>query len=192
MNPITEKLFYTTTNDGKKRNQRLIISALTENPICWNISKIENHNPFGLQKVTVAQDEFNRETDYINFETGEMYADYYASSVEPIQEEDIETASCSINTSTNNIKAGGSYKLVTANFIDVNGDEIIPSSVTWKCYIDDIDITDYDLISIKYLDEPNKIRIKFANDKSYLGKKLKITCESDNIVGSLELEIISI
>ena len=192
MNPITEKLFYTTTNDGKKRNQRLIISALTENPICWNISKIENHNPFGLQKVTVAQDEFNRETDYVNLETGEMYADYYSSSVEPIKEEDIESALCLISTSTNNIKAGGSYKLITANFVDANGNEIIPLSVTWKCYINDIDITEQDLISIKYLDEPNKIRIKFINDKSYLGKKLKITCESDDVIGSLELEIISI
>ena len=197
MNPITEKLFYTSLNDGQKRNKRLIVSALVENPICWNISKNENHNPLGLQKVTLAQDAFNRETDYVNLETGEMYADYYSSTVEPIELNDNTgvPVNCSIKCSTNNIKAGGSYKLLTATFIDSYGTDVTDdyeSSMTWKCYINDIDITETELVALKHLDENNKIRIKFANDKTYLGNILKITCESGNVTGSTELEIISV
>ena len=197
MNPITEKLFYTSLNDGQKRNKRLIVSALVENPICWNISKNENHNPFGLQKVTLAQDAFNRETDYVNLETGEMYADYYSSSIEPVEIDDSSgtTVNCTIGCSTNNIKAGGSYKLLTATFIDSYGEDVTEDygpSVTWKCYIDDTDITETELVAFKHLDENNKIRIKFADDKTYLGQILKITCESGDVTGSTELEIISV
>ena len=197
MNPITEKLFYTSMNDGQRRNKRLIVSALVENPICWKISKNENHNPFGLQKITLAQDEFNRATDYVNLETGEMYADYYSSTVEPY--EDINNSSdnitCVINCSTNNIKAGGSYKLLTVKFIDSLDEDVTSdysSSMIWKCYIDNVDITDTNLVAFKHLENDNQIRIKFSNDKTYLGKILNITCESGDVTGSIDLEIISV
>ena len=197
MNPITEGLFYTTTNDGQKKNKRLIVSALVENPICWKISKNENHNPFGLQKITLAQDEFNRATDYVNLETGEMYADYYSSTVEPVNDinEHAGSSSCVIHCSTNNIKAGGSYKLLTAYFEDSYGEDVTSdymSSIIWKFYIGTVDITETDLIALKYQDNNNQIRVKFSNDKTYLGENLTVTCESEDVVGSIDLEIISV
>lgn len=205
LNPITEKLFYTSTGDGQKHNKRLIVSALVENPICWKISKVENHNPMGLQKITLAQEDFNRATDYVNLETGEMYADYYCSNVEPTieeikqkqdpEQEDIYTVSCIIESSTTSIKAGGSYKLLTALFVDSLNEDVTSEyepSIIWKAYIDDEDITESDLITFKGQSRNNKIKIKFANDKTYLEKKLTITCESNDVIGSKDLEIIAL
>ena len=200
LNSITEKLFYTSTGEGQKHNQRIIISALTENPICWKVSKIENHNPFGLQKVTLMQTDFNRATDYVNLETGEMFADYYSSTVEPIpeteeQEEHDTSALCSIECSNNYIKAGGSYKLFIASFkdsMDNDVTDVYESEITWKCYIDDEDITESGLVTFKAQDNNNSIKIKFANDKTYLEKKLKVVCKSGDITGSKELEIIAL
>lgn len=206
LNPISEKLFYTSLGDGQKHNKRLIVSALVENPICWKISKVENHNPMGLQKITLAQEDFNRATDYVNLETGEMFADYYTSTVEPTIEEqvheqdeqdqpDTNTVSCTIQSSTTFIKVGGSYKLLTALFIDSLNEDVTSeyeSSITWKAYIDDEDITESDLIIFKGQSRNSKIKIKFANDKTYLEKKLTITCESNDVIGSKDLEIIAL
>lgn len=74
MNEVSSKLYY---------GHRVIISALIDEPITWKISKVENIHPFGINKLTVAQDKFNPQNDYVNFETGEMYADYYKSAVAP-------------------------------------------------------------------------------------------------------------
>lgn len=197
MNPISEKLFYTSTGEGQKRNQRVIVSALTENPIVWKISKIENHNPFGIQKVTLAQEDFNRATDYVNLETGEMFADYYSSKVEPIPENDehIDPVTCNIDCTTNTIKIGGSYKLFTASFIDSLGNDVTEnylSNITWKCFIDDEDVTDSGFITFKSQDSYNKIKIKLADYKTYLEKKLMVVCESNDVLGSKDLEIIAL
>ena len=51
--------------------------------MAWTISKVENANELGIQMLTLYQDFFNEHTDYVNLETGEMYADYYDSDIAP-------------------------------------------------------------------------------------------------------------
>ena len=146
------------------------------------------------------QTDFNRATDYVNLETGEMFADYYSSTIEPIpeteeQEEYDTSALCSIECSNNYIKAGGSYKLFIASFkdsMDNDVTDVYESEITWKCYIDDEDITESGLVTFKAQDNNSSIKIKFANDKTYLEKKLTVVCESGDITGSKELEIIAL
>lgn len=190
LNPLTEYFYY--SNNGK--NQRLIVGALTKHPTVWQISKIENAEPIGIQKVTLSQDFFNKSTDYVNFQTGEMYADYYSSTVEP--EDDNMNDYCVLSSSSNVIKCEGSYKLITAKFYDSDGKDITSGyldSITlasWTCSIDGEDFTSNELISWKKQENPNEIRIKIGNAKKYLTKVLVVRCSAvENISGEIQLEI---
>ena len=80
MNSITEKFWYSDDND---KNMRLIVSAPIKEPVTWRITKCENAQPLGIQKLTLYQDRFNEHTDYVNLETGEMYANYFDSEIAP-------------------------------------------------------------------------------------------------------------
>lgn len=190
LNPLTEYFYY--LNNGK--SQRLIVGALTKHPTVWKISKIENAEPIGIQKVTLSQDFFNKSTDYVNFQTGEMYADYYSSTVEP--EDDNINDYCVLSSSSNVIKCEGSYKLITAKFYDSDGKDITSGyldSITlasWTCSIDGEDFTSNELISWKKQENPNEIRIKIGNAKKYLTKVLVVRCSAgENISGEIQLEI---
>lgn len=85
LNSITEKIWY---NDDENKTMRLIVSAKTEKPLVWSITKIENHDPVGIQKLTLYQNFFNPRKDYIEHDENgyivAMYADYYDSDNESI------------------------------------------------------------------------------------------------------------
>ena len=67
----------------ENKNKRLVLSALIKKPHVWQISKVENTKPLGIIKITLDQDSWDEHTDYVNLETGEMYADYYTSDIAP-------------------------------------------------------------------------------------------------------------
>jgi len=196
LNSITEKMGYINYN-GDRTNQRVIVSAPTDIPNTWKISKIESTRPFGIQKLTIHQDRFNPHTDYIKKDNDgnikAMWADYYSSNVEPEDDNSIPTHSdiyCKITSSTQSIKAGGSYRLLTAKFysneIDITDNPpFLP--LKWKCMIDSEDIAE--LVSWLPQSDFNKIKIKFPNDRTYLNKILTVYCTSGEIVGEIKLEI---
>ena len=205
LNPITEKVFY--VNDANQ-NQRLIISAMTENPRTWQVSKCEDMlmGDFGLMRLTFVQVAFNNAIDFVDYSATNpdgskdvyaMYASYYESSVVPEEDANIETTSnmCVLSTSTNTIKAGGSYKTITATFYDNSGTDITDTYLSelsvdnWKYYIDDTEIKNGDLITVLEQTAPNKVKVKFANDMNYLTKILVIQCTVGDVVGQLSLEI---
>lgn len=205
LNPITEKVFY--VNDANQ-NQRLIISAMTENPRTWQVSKCEDMlmGDFGLMRLTFVQVAFNDAIDFVDYNATNpdgskdvyaMYASYYESSVLPEENTNIEIASnaCVLSASTNTIKAGGSYKTITATFYDSSGADITDTYLSeisvdnWTFYIDDIEVKTDDLITVLVQTSPNKIKVKFANDTEYLTKILTVQCTIGDIVGQLSLEI---
>ena len=124
LNQITENLYY--TND-ESTNMRVIVSALTKHPAAWTITKVENTKPLGIQKLTIYQNAFNEHTDYVNYETGEMYADYYDNGI-PALDQSIPTFLPSvyskISASTDSLKVGGSYKTLTLNIFKDSDDDI--------------------------------------------------------------------
>lgn len=189
LNSISEKIWYLSQDD--KENQRLIVDIPCPNPNVWQVSKVEHVHPFGLHKLTIYQTEFNPHRDYINLETGEMYADYYLpSDVEPSEQKKNEK--CILSSSTPFLKVGGSYKTITLQLLDDSGTNIISDykgSIVWKFFIDGDDITNSDIISAN-LSDLRKIKIKFSNNSSYLGKTLTIKCQLDNIVGELQLSLV--
>lgn len=193
MNSITEKFWYSDDND---KNMRLIVSAPIKEPVTWRITKCENAQPLGIQKLTLYQDRFNEHTDYVNLETGEMYANYFDSEIAPTDPDTPTTPPSSItariSASTSTIKVGGSYKNLTVNlFNDSNEDittEYADATFTWTCSIDDEDWTDK--VTWRADTEYNQKKVKFPSDSSVIGKILSVKCEITNDDLSIESEIL--
>ena len=199
INPITEQLSYIEEN----KNKRLVLSALIKKPHVWQISKVENTKPLGLIKITLDQDSWDEHTDYVNLETGEMYADYYTSDISPTDPtEPTPTPSSNystITTSTSTIKIGGSYKTLTVTVFDESGTDITDiysdADFKWYCGIDGEDLTENTDI-ITWLDGTtfNKQKIKFSNDRSYLEKILEVKCiitkDTETIETTMQFELI--
>ena len=199
INPITEQLSYIEEN----KNKRLVLSALIKKPHVWQISKVENTKPLGIIKITLDQDSWDEHTDYVNLETGEMYADYYDSDIAPTDPtEPIPTPSSNYGTitaSTSTIKIGGSYKTLTATVFDESGTDITDSYsdavFNWICSIDNVDSTELDTV-VTWLDGTtfNKKKIKFSNNRSYLEKILEVKCEiikdTETIEMTMQFELI--
>lgn len=193
MNSITEKFWYSDDDD---KNMRLIVSAPLEQPVTWRITKCENAQPLGIQKLTLYQDRFNEHTDYVNLETGEMYANYFDSEIAPTDPSTPTTPPSSItariSASTSTIKVGGSYKNLTVNlFNDSNEDittECANATFTWTCSIDDEEWTNK--VTWRADTEYNQKKVKFPSDTSVIGKILSVKCEivKDNL--PIESEIL--
>jgi hypothetical protein len=185
LNPITENLYH-TKEDGS--NQRVILSAKTSNPLAWKFSKCENTKPIGIMKITMEQDSFNEHTDYIERDSDGhiigMWADYYEpdsslTPTDPSTSTNTTTTNYSkITASTSTIKIAGSYKTLTAKVYD-NSDTEITDNYTyadfkWTCSVEDEDLAG----AVTWLNTStfNQIKLKFTNDRNYLGKTLNVKC----------------
>ena len=161
---------------------RLLVSTLSDHPSAWTVTKCENVQPFGIQKLTIYSNFFNEHTDYVNLETGEMYADYFDSEIAPTDPSNPTTPTSSItariSASTSTIKVGGYYKNLTVNlFNDSNEDittEYADATFTWTCSIDNEDWTDK--VTWRAGTEYNQKKVKFPNNDSVLGKILSVKC----------------
>lgn len=202
LNLITENINYIGENG---ENQRMFISAKTKHPLVWKLSKLENTKPIGILQLTFTQSAINSHTDYIEKDSNGkiigMWADYF-SSTDPINQEIIKPSTIygKINASTSSIKAGGSYKTLTCKIYDKSNLEITSNyasaSFKWECNISDKnDITDL-TDKVIWLNGSlfNQKKIKFPNDRSYLGKILEIKCtvmkDGTKIITSEKFEIV--
>lgn len=189
LNRDTEKIYY---------NQRMIIdSAVLTEPRTWKVSKINRITSNGLVLVTLAQTQFNPNTDYI--EIGEdgnvigMWADYYVENTTAEPTDAIQPQNNIIATITytgnSTIRLNGGYKKLTVNFTE--GDK--PSDFMfgqWQYFVDDIDVSDLIIYSPTELAE-NEIKFKISStDLTYGGKTLVVKyIVNDDIQTSLELGI---
>lgn len=197
LNPITEKIWY--TNESSK-NMRVLVSSFTDNAIAWQISKVENAQPLGVQKLTLYQDFFDQHRDYIEKDSDGniigMWASYFDSEIAPTDPSTPTTPPSSItariSVSTSTIKVGGSYKNLTVNlFNDFNEDittEYADATFTWTCSIDNEDWTDK--VTWRAGAEYNQKKVKFPNDNSVIGKILSVKCEIVKDDLSIESEIL--
>ena len=178
---------------------RLLVSTLSDHPSAWTVTKCENVQPFGIQKLTIYSNFFNEHTDYVNLETGEMYANYFDSEITPTDPSTPTTPTSSItariSASTSTIKVGGSYKNLTVNlFNDSNEDitneyaDLPPENFQWTCSIDNEDWTGK--VTWRAGTEYNQKKVKFPNNSSVIGKILSVKCEiiKDNL--TIESEIL--
>ena len=181
---------------------RVLVSSFTDNAIAWQISKVENAQPLGIQKLTLYQDFFDQHRDYIEKDSDGniigMWADYFDSEIAPTDPDTPTTPPSSItariSASTSTIKVGGSYKNLTVNLFNDSNEDITTkyadATFTWTCSIDDEDWTDK--VTWRAGTEYNQKKVKFPNNDSVLGKILSVKCEivKDNL--PIESEILQL
>ena len=184
---------------------RVLVSSFTDNAIAWKISKVENAQPLGVQKLTLYQDFFDQHRDYIEKDADGniigMYADYFDSEIAPTDPSTPTTPPSSItariSASTSTIKVGGSYKNLTVNlFNDSNEDitneyaDLPPENFQWTCSIDNEDWTDK--VTWRAGAEYNQKKVKFPNYSSVIGKILYVKCKIVKDDLPIESEILSL
>ncbi len=184
MNSLTEYLYYTVEDGKNTRNMRLIVSAPIKHPNVWKISKVENHIPFGLQRLTLKQDAFNSKTDYVNLTTKEMYANYY-SSVEhdhnEIQKINLAKTPITAFIHGSEKMRNGYKRTYSAIFLNSDGKRITDLDFEWT--IDGDIKVEHEIIR-------DDIALLVDNE-DYIGEKIKLQIIlSNEIVATKEIEIV--
>ena len=191
-NDITKNFFY---------NDRIIITAPLPTPLAWRISKVEPFAHRGNILYTLKQDIFNSHTDYIERdEDGNVigyWANYFKENNLPTDEPIMPEPELSGNYAEityagaePHIKVNGSYKKITLTYYNSNEELKDQTPGEWSYSIDDTDASE--LIKVLDTDNPNVIKVKFLGDEEYIGKILTIKNIRDNIVGSIQLQIVAL
>lgn len=181
LNSITDKIWYT---DDQSKTMRVLVSAFTDHPIAWKISKVENSQPLGIQRLTLYQTFFEQNHDYIEKDSDGyiigMWADYFSDGVTPTDPSTptlLPSVYSKISASTDSLKVGGSYKTLMLNIFKDSDDDITKeysdATFTWSCSIGDEDWTD------KVTWRPaayNQMKVKFPDDRSQLTKLITFKC----------------
>ncbi len=183
----------------------MIVSAPVDEgfePIVWRISKVESTAPLGIQRITLYQDAYNQNTDYIERDASgkviAMWADYYASRVEPKPNEispEKVTSEIQFNGLSRQIKVGGSPRTFTVVFYDSDGNRISsPPTNSWEFLLDGRLIADNELNNYLTVESftADQLRIKFIGNDDYLGSILTVINRSDDTEAKIELEITGI
>lgn len=199
LNPITEKIWYTMDSS---KNMRVLVSSYTDNAIAWTISKVENAQPLGVQKLTLYQDFFDQHRDYIEKDSDGniigMWANYFDTSITPTDPSTPtptpSSTTARISASTSTIKVGGSYKNLTVNLFNDSNEDITTKyadeTFTWTCSIDNEDWTDK--VIWRAGTEFNQKKLKFPNDNSVIGKILSVKCVISKDDTTIESEILTL
>ena len=103
-----------------------------------------------------------------------------------------------IVASSYSIRVGGSYKSLTVKYYNSEGTEITSDVIAnktredyvWSAWCNGVDLTNNTSL-IKWLNgsEVNQEKIKFLDDRSYIGKTLTVKCVTDGITISVDLNI---
>lgn len=179
INLLTETLFY---------NHRMIIDSVLFNsdaqPRAWLISKVNRLSPNGIVRVTLTQDLFDQNNDYIERDDSGnivgMWANYYNNIIDqpqPVAPDDTLSGITSqiICSGKPQIRVGGSSKTFTVTYKNANGEimnDITPGD--WSFAINGNIALD-NLFDLTPLDGGYKIKVKFLGDDSYIGSILTIT-----------------
>ena len=179
----TYQLTYTVTNNG----------SVVENPTITYSSSDE----------TIATVDSNGLMTMLKEGTVNITATAYSASVTTAMTiADSSTPSVdytmNITASSYSIRVGGSYKSLTVRYYNREGTEITSDVIVnktredyaWSAWCEGVDLTNNTSL-IKWLNgsEVNQEKIKFLDDRSYIGKTLIVKCVTDGITISVDLEI---
>ena len=103
------------------------------------------------------------------------------------------TYNVTIESSSNTIRVGGSYKSLTAKVTDANGNDVTSdysnATFDWTCSIDGNDYTNN--CTWRAGTEFNQKKLKMSSDESYAGKNMVVKVVIGNITGTTTLEIVA-
>ena len=179
----TYQLSYTVTNNGN----------VVENPTITYSSSDE----------TIATVDTNGVMTMLKEGTVDITATYStASTTTTMTIADSSTPSVdytmNIVSSSYSIRVGGSYKTLTVRYYNSEGTEITDDVIVnktredyvWSAWCKGVDITNNtSLVTWGDNSAVNQKRIKFLNDRSYIGKTLTIKCVTDGITINRDFEI---
>lgn len=89
------------------------------------------------------------------------------------------------------IKVNGSYKKITLTYYSTTEDIVDQTPGEWSFWIDDV-VEASDLIKVLETDSPNILKIKFIGGEEYLGKVLTVKNTRNDVIGTLQLQIVSL
>lgn len=197
LNPVTEHFGYL---NALGQTQRIVYSAKTDTPLTYKVTKVNNTKPIGIVKVTIKQDNFNQHTDYVEKDANGniigMWADYYLDSISPKDDHEFvldDIPVCTLSTANLKLRVGGSYKTISAKFTrdgEDCTDLFAAKPGQWSFILDDMDITDSDLITPLAQSQNNVVKVKFNGDRKFIGKTLTVRYTVESSVGELQLSII--
>jgi hypothetical protein len=177
-----------TTNDSAmiSYNQRFLISdERRTTPLAWEVSKIEDTQPFGITKLKMKQATFDEKHDDPDL----MLAGYCANSIEPtvpdIEQELTSTAAITYSGTKPTIKVGGSWKIFTPVF-SVEGTTVDK----WLISDENGDISgDTENYTIEY--EGELLKLKVAANYYLIDKVLIVqVVGSDKSTAQVEIGIV--
>ena len=162
------------------QNQRIIIdNRVLSEPRTWQISKINRISPNGVIRLTVAQDRFDPNKDYIEFDKNGniigQWADYYTEPIIPVDSDKPNPHDAEICYSGNKpeLKVKGRYKKFHIDFKDG-----MFRTGNWKCFMDGDEFTQ---VSYNTKDmKKNEIGIRFDGDNEYINSVLTIKYITDD------------
>ncbi len=179
MNKYSKTVYY---------DDRFIVSDDLPEPVAWKVSKPETGHPFGIFKLTLAQDKFNEYTD--RFVDGYWYADYIKQRVskEPMIEDHKRVVKLTPSSDQFNIRVGTYTKSVIATVFD-NGIDFTDREHTyvWNFKINGEDVGG----ELNPVYENNMVTLNLRN-YDYIGDTLVISIVVDGSDEcSIELEVIA-
>lgn len=183
---------------------RLLVSTLSDHPSAWTVTKCENVQPFGIQKLTIYSNFFNEHTDYVNLETGEMYANYFDSEIAPTDPDTKPTLSpvtnilATITSSASIIKVGGSYRTLNIKLSNDSGEDVTDtfgdskSNFEWHFEIDNEEYKGIIRNDISFCQMKIKLPYDYEQDNQkkdnyeQVGKVLTVYCTITNETIAIE------
>ena len=191
LNRLTEQVWY---------NKRFLIDAKVIQNECraWHVSKVNRLDLPGCAMITLAQDHFDPEKDYIerdsNGNTIGLWADYYIKPVtpEPYNPSPIPTTGIITCAGTQEIKVGGSYKKFTIEFFDEEGLPLPFKEGTWSFEIDNVEIEP--IISTSGI-LANQIKAKLPDNGLWISKIMTvkyITTEEEPITTTFDISVVAL
>ena len=163
---------------------RMVVSARTEHPLVWTLTKLENASPLGIQTLTFYQNFWNDHTDYIEKDDDGniigMWANYFDSTT-PTDPDDVTptpttSVTAKITSASSTIKVAGSYKTINLLLYNESGEDITSdfenANITWKFTVDGAECSSVIPKDVSY----NSKKIKLSDNYDLLGKTLIISC----------------
>jgi hypothetical protein len=176
-----------TTSDSAMvgYNQRFLISdERRTTPLAWEVSKIEDTQPFGITKIKMKQTTYDETHDNADL----MLANYYDTATEPV-EPDIETelsgtASITFSGTKPTVKVGGSWKTFTPVF-SVEGSTV----AKWLISDENGDISDDANYTIER--DGELLKLKVAQNYNLIGRVIIVqVVGSDGSTAEISVEVI--
>lgn len=191
-----------------KHDMRFFISMIQDEPYVYQISKVQNANPKGIIECTVVQDRFDSNKDFVDnnpesLTYGEMYADYYSSTIIPEEvplDKEITKDILSIEAKTYGVRINGGSKVVYAKVTDYNGNDVTKkydsNDLIWNCELKNCEHDINTLISIdkNYSSKEEnkyKLKFKFLGDEQYLNKIITVKLKVKDLSANADLDIVS-